>query len=72
LACHGWYDAYISGKHVAHFNPDLIPRGEPVSVGCAYAIGASVLSAASIGTVGWATYGIGLLVNAGGVVISCP
>ncbi|BAS13735.1 hypothetical protein AHiyo8_20380 [Arthrobacter sp. Hiyo8] len=72
LACHGWLDTYISGRHVAHYNPDLIPRGGPVSIGCAYAgFGVIVSLMGPIGAIGWAAYGAGVLFAAGGVVISC-
>lgn len=72
LACHGWLDTYISGRHVAHYNPDLIPRGRPVSIGCAYAgFGVIVSLMGPIGAIGWAAYGSGVLFAAGGVVISC-
>lgn len=72
LACHGWLDTYISGRHVAHYNPDLIPRGGPVSIGCAYAgFGVIMSLMGPIGAIGWAAYGAGVLFAAGGVVISC-
>lgn len=72
LACHGWMDSYISGRHVAHYNPDLIPRGGPVSVDCAYAmLGAAASLMAPVGVVGWAVYGSGVLYSGGGIVISC-
>jgi len=72
LACHGWLDTYISGRHVAHYNPDLIPRGGPVSIGCAYAgFGVIVSLMGPVGAIGWAAYGAGVLFAAGGVVISC-
>ncbi|MEZ2389329.1 hypothetical protein AB6813_07240 [bacterium RCC_150] len=54
LACHGWLDTYISGRHVAHYNPDLIPRGGPVSIGCAYAgCGVIVSFMGPVGAIGW-------------------
>lgn len=72
LACHGWLDSYISGRHVAHYSPDLIPRGYPVSVGCAYAaIGVIVSLTVPVGSIGWAAYGSGVLYAGGGIVISC-
>lgn len=72
LACHGWLDTYISGRHVAHYNPDLIPRGAPVTVGCAYAmIGVVVSLTVPLGVVGWAVFGTGVLYAGGGVVVSC-
>jgi hypothetical protein len=72
LACHGWLDTYISGRHVAHYNPDLIPRGGPVSIGCAYAgFGVIVSLMGPTGAIGWAAYGAGVLFSAGGVIISC-
>lgn len=72
LACHGYLDSYISGRHVAHYNPDLIPRGYPVSVGCAYAGAGAIMALLSpVGTIGWAAYGVGVLFAGGGIVISC-
>lgn len=72
LACHGYMDTYISGRQVAHYIPDLIPRGGPISYGCAYAAFGAIVSLTNpVGAIGWAVYGIGVLVAAGGVVISC-
>lgn len=72
LACHGWLDSYISGRQVAHYSPDLIPRGYPVSVGCAYAaIGVIMSLTMPVGTIGWAAYGSGVLYAGGSIVISC-
>lgn len=72
LACHGWLDSYISGRHVAHYNPDLIPRGYPVSVDCAYAAFGVITSLTMpLGSIGWAAYGSGVLFAGGGIVISC-
>jgi len=75
LACHGWLDTYISGNHVAHYNPDLIPRGKPITVGCFVSAASGVVTVLSLpagGIVGWAKYGIGVLLSSAGIVISCP
>jgi hypothetical protein len=73
-ACHGWMDVYISGRHVAHFSPDLVPVGPGVSVQCTVAVigtTATLISLPAGGAAGWAVYGIGAIAGGAGVVWSC-
>lgn len=75
LACHGWIDVYISGRHTQHYCPDLIPRGKPISIGCFVAAAAGTVSVLSIptgGSIGWALYGAGVILSTAGIAISCP
>lgn len=74
-ACHGWMDVYISGRHVAHFNPDLGPvPGPGASVECTVAVIGTIATLISLptgGSAGWAVYGIGTIASGAGVVWSC-
>ncbi|MFW0771925.1 hypothetical protein ACLRGI_02005 [Paenarthrobacter nitroguajacolicus] len=74
-ACHGWMDVYISGRHVAHFSPDLGPvPGPGASVECTTAVIGAVATLISLpagGAAGWAVYGIGTIAGGAGVIWSC-
>ncbi|AKU18024.1 hypothetical protein [Luteipulveratus mongoliensis] len=46
FACHGFLDKYISGNHVAHIYPDLIPRGRALTkkeFGCSVAVVSTIV-----------------------------
>ncbi len=74
LACHGWLDYYISGRHVAHYCPDLLPTAPKVTAACVAGstgvFSALVTAPASI-TVGSAVWGIGLIVSVNQIRIGC-
>lgn len=77
LACHGWYDEYVSGRHVAHAIVDLVPRGEEISVACAKgAVGVvisvgGVVASLPMSPVGWMVAGGSLAWALKEVVLAC-
>lgn len=74
LACHGWLDVYISGNHVGHVCPDLIPRGGPITLGCALAAAGAIVSLIALPAtgVGWVVYGAGVAIAGPSIVNACP
>ncbi len=78
LACHGYLDTYISGRHVSHTIPDLFPRSSgTISLGCALAIAGTITAVMSIpitagaSAYGWAVWGSGTFFSGADLVLSC-